>query len=100
MMACYRTCLGVESVVVADYEPVDGEGVLLGGDLLGETGNAGLNGTDGGIADQLSLYGMETLTVEPVHALTPGVDGLFRIYQGERNPLDVAVTDVLRVFHR
>ena len=96
-MARDAACLGIGRIVVAHHQSVDGEGVLLGGDFLGEGIDAAVDGIGVRVVNILALDGGEPLLVEPLHALAPGVDGLVGMHQCERYPAYVSVHDVLRV---
>ena len=98
MMSGDGACLCIFGVVVADNETIHRVGVLLRGDFLGKGVDNAFNGRKGRLLYEAALYRLEALSVEPRHALAPAVDVCVRIYQGEGNPLDVAVFDVLRVF--
>ena len=100
MVPGHRPRLGIFRVVVAHHQSVHGEGVLLRRDFLGKGVDDAFNRPFIRRGHQSSLHGVESQLVEPVHACSPAGDVLFRIHQCEGNPADVAVLDVLRVFHR
>ena len=79
-MARHGTRLGIGRIVVADDKTIDGIGVLLRRDLCGEAGYTGFHGTEVGVFQLSALDGVETLAVQPIHAVAPTRDVLVSIY--------------------
>ena len=65
------TRLGVVGVVVAHHEAINGEGILAGGDFLGEASQTRFHCGSGRCIDQFAFDGGKTLGVEPVHTCAP-----------------------------
>ena len=96
-MSCNGACLSISSVIIADYQSVNRERILTTGDLLCEGVYNSFNRKRVWMLDQLSFYGVETLTVEPVHALAPTRQLVVSIYQGKWNPLNMALAHLLHI---
>ena len=100
MMAGHGARLGICRVVVADDETIDGVGILFRGDFLGESSDTTFHSAVIRMLEEEALYGLETLLVEPRHAVAPGVDVLLGINECKRYPLDMTLAHLFGIFQR
>ena len=93
-----RLCVG--SVVVTNHKTIDGIGVLLGGNLMGECSDTTFYRNFIRIGYRFSFYRCKPLGIKPIHPLSPRRDVVFSINQGKGNPLDMTSLHLIGIFQR
>ena len=96
MVAGDRSSLRIVVVVVGDDESVDGVGHRF--HLLGPSVDGILDMLQRGLLNQFVLHRMEAEVFEPVHALSPRMDVVVAMHEGEGNPLQVALAHLVDIF--